>query len=137
MVIAGSWARSPAPSGTTMEWIRRRDCACCAGLRLGGTSQSSIRETSVGEPIKATVKGASLSRSTVSGLSPAIAELACFQKPRPIMLTYSRFSMKTEWVTFDCYGTLIDWDGGIRRFFGSLPGITDAEAMLVEWEEIQ
>ena len=43
--------------------------------------------------------------------------------------------MKTEWVTFDCYGTLIDWDGGIRRFFSSVPGATPD--MLDEWEEIQ
>jgi 2-haloalkanoic acid dehalogenase type II len=43
--------------------------------------------------------------------------------------------MKTEWVTFDCYGTLIDWDRGVRRFFASLPGASDD--MLQEWEEIQ
>jgi 2-haloalkanoic acid dehalogenase type II len=43
--------------------------------------------------------------------------------------------MKTEWVTFDCYGTLIDWDNGIRRFFASVPGATPD--MLDEWEEIQ
>lgn len=45
--------------------------------------------------------------------------------------------IKTEWVTFDCYGTLIDWDGGIRRFFSTLPGARDTEGMLTEWEEIQ
>ena len=29
-------------------------------------------------------------------------------------------SKSTErWATFDCYGTLIDWDGGIRRTLGS------------------
>jgi 2-haloalkanoic acid dehalogenase type II len=43
--------------------------------------------------------------------------------------------MKTEWVTFDCYGTLIDWDSGIRRFFSTVPGATPD--MLAEWEEIQ
>ncbi len=45
--------------------------------------------------------------------------------------------MKTEWVTFDCYGTLIDWDSGIRGFFQTIPGVTDIDQMLVEWEEIQ
>jgi 2-haloalkanoic acid dehalogenase type II len=43
--------------------------------------------------------------------------------------------MKTEWVTFDCYGTLIDWDSGIRRFFATVPGATPD--LLDEWEEIQ
>jgi 2-haloalkanoic acid dehalogenase type II len=47
--------------------------------------------------------------------------------------------MKTEWVTFDCYGTLIDWDGGIRRFFSTVTGKPPGadENMLQEWEEIQ
>jgi len=30
-----------------------------------------------------------------------------------------------RWATFDCYGTLIDWDGGIRR---ALAGLWPAEA---------
>ena len=24
-----------------------------------------------------------------------------------------------RWATFDCYGTLIDWNGGIERLFGA------------------
>jgi 2-haloalkanoic acid dehalogenase type II len=51
------------------------------------------------------------------------------------MLSLSQILMKTEWVTFDCYGTLIDWDSGIRRFFSTIPGADDD--MLQEWEEIQ
>ena len=31
-----------------------------------------------------------------------------------------------RWATFDCYGTLIDWNGGIgrelERLFGAAPG---------------
>ncbi len=45
--------------------------------------------------------------------------------------------MHTEWLTFDCYGTLIDWESGIRSFFRGLPGLGDQEAALAEWEEIQ
>ncbi len=45
--------------------------------------------------------------------------------------------MKTEWVTFDCYGTLIDWERGIGDFFASFCGGGDTEALLAEWEEIQ
>jgi 2-haloalkanoic acid dehalogenase type II len=45
--------------------------------------------------------------------------------------------MKTTWVTFDCYGTLIDWESGIRRFLATLPGVRDPEGLLAEWEEIQ
>jgi 2-haloacid dehalogenase len=29
------------------------------------------------------------------------------------------FSRSERWSTFDCYGTLIDWDGGLRRALGS------------------
>jgi 2-haloalkanoic acid dehalogenase type II len=47
--------------------------------------------------------------------------------------------MRTTWLTFDCYGTLIDWEGGIRSFFATLPRAEglDKEALLAEWEEIQ
>ena len=45
--------------------------------------------------------------------------------------------MRTSWLTFDCYGTLIDWERGIRAFFGSLEGMGDPETLLAEWEEIQ
>lgn len=47
--------------------------------------------------------------------------------------------MRTQWLTFDCYGTLIDWEGGIRGFFSTLPGANklDTETLLAEWEEIQ
>src|ERR1022692_813425 len=45
--------------------------------------------------------------------------------------------MKTEWVTFDCYGTLIDWERGIRAFFSELDSVTDTGGWRAEWEEIQ
>ncbi len=42
--------------------------------------------------------------------------------------------LQTAWVTFDCYGTLIDWESGIREFFRTTLGRDD---LLEEWEEIQ
>lgn len=49
----------------------------------------------------------------------------------------SRFS----WVTFDCYGTLIDWDSGIRSFLQELvarKGVSvDLDALHQRWEAIQ
>lgn len=47
--------------------------------------------------------------------------------------------MRTTWLTFDCYGTLIDWETGIRHFFAALPGTEglDKETLLAEWEAIQ
>ncbi len=49
----------------------------------------------------------------------------------------SRFS----WVTFDCYGTLIDWDSGIRLFLQELvarKGVdVDLDALHQRWEAIQ
>jgi len=43
-------------------------------------------------------------------------------------------TLHTEWVTFDCYGTLIDWESGIRQFFLETTGRDD---LLDDWEEIQ
>ncbi|MGQ9463109.1 MAG: haloacid dehalogenase type II [Candidatus Fervidibacter sp.] len=49
----------------------------------------------------------------------------------------NRFS----WVTFDCYGTLIDWDSGIQSFLSDLlkrKGISvDLESLHQRWEAIQ
>lgn len=40
-----------------------------------------------------------------------------------------------DWVTFDCYGTLIDWYGGMRAFLaGRVP---DVDAAVRRWEEAQ
>ncbi|MFA0761369.1 MAG: hypothetical protein HZLCBSQH_001475 [Candidatus Fervidibacterota bacterium] len=45
------------------------------------------------------------------------------------------------WVTFDCYGTLIDWDEGIRTFLSDLlnrKGVrADLDALHRRWEAIQ
>ena len=45
-------------------------------------------------------------------------------------------------ITFDCYGTLIDWESEIQRFFAeSLDakalGYVDPQTLQTEWEEIQ
>jgi 2-haloacid dehalogenase len=45
-------------------------------------------------------------------------------------------------ITFDCYGTLIDWEGEIQRFFGQLLvrrhiSHVDARALQRHWEEVQ
>ncbi|GBC98343.1 (S)-2-haloacid dehalogenase 4A [bacterium HR17] len=49
----------------------------------------------------------------------------------------SRFA----WVTFDCYGTLIDWDAGVRNFLRDLltrKGVTvDLDALHRRWEAVQ
>lgn len=42
-----------------------------------------------------------------------------------------------RWVTFDCYGTLIDWDGGVRACLGSLWPQADADALLARYHEVE
>jgi len=39
-------------------------------------------------------------------------------------------STTDRWATFDCYGTLIDWDGGLRRALGS-------DDLLVRYHELE
>jgi 2-haloacid dehalogenase len=43
------------------------------------------------------------------------------------------------WLTFDCYGTLIDWESGIRRAFRELCRVVpeEEEELLAAWEQIQ
>ena len=45
-------------------------------------------------------------------------------------------------ITFDCYGTLIDWESAIQRFFAEsldmkAMGHVDPRTLQTEWEEIQ
>jgi 2-haloacid dehalogenase len=42
-----------------------------------------------------------------------------------------------RWATFDCYGTLVDWNGGIRRELARIFGEDEADAKLVEYHEVE
>jgi 2-haloalkanoic acid dehalogenase type II len=42
-----------------------------------------------------------------------------------------------RWGTFDCYGTLIDWNGGIRRELARVFGEEEADAQLARYHEIE
>jgi len=45
--------------------------------------------------------------------------------------------MGERWATFDCYGTLIDWNGGIRREFQRLFGEDRASPLLERYHELE
>jgi 2-haloacid dehalogenase len=42
-----------------------------------------------------------------------------------------------RWATFDCYGTLIDWNGGIRRGLAQVFGEGRADDLLARYHEIE
>ena len=42
-----------------------------------------------------------------------------------------------RWATFDCYGTLIDWNGGIRRELGRVFGNERAEEQLERYHDVE
>jgi 2-haloacid dehalogenase len=44
---------------------------------------------------------------------------------------------RERWATFDCYGTLIDWNGGIRRELQRLFGEDRAAPLLVRYHELE
>ena len=45
--------------------------------------------------------------------------------------------MTDRWATFDCYGTLIDWMGGIRTALGRTFPTADADALLQRFHAIE
>jgi len=45
--------------------------------------------------------------------------------------------MTERWVTFDCYGTLIDWMGGIREGIASVWPDADALALLARYHAVE
>ena len=42
-----------------------------------------------------------------------------------------------RWATFDCYGTLVDWNAGIRRELVRLFGVARAEELLARYHEME
>jgi 2-haloacid dehalogenase len=42
-----------------------------------------------------------------------------------------------RWATFDCYGTLIDWNGGIRRVLADVFGEARADEQLARYHDIE
>jgi 2-haloacid dehalogenase len=42
-----------------------------------------------------------------------------------------------RWATFDCYGTLVDWNGGIRRELARLFGEAEADRLLHRYHELE
>ena len=45
--------------------------------------------------------------------------------------------MAERWATFDCYGTLIDWDGGIRQAFARLWPAADGARLLGHYRAVE
>src|SRR2546423_14431615 len=45
--------------------------------------------------------------------------------------------MADRWATFDCYGTLIDWNGGIRRELARVFGEERADAQLDRYHDVE
>src|SRR5262249_53710536 len=61
---------------------------------------------------------------TTSRTSPAMPTFASPSRTRSASAVTTRRSCSSvsttdKWATFDCYGTRIDWNGGIRRALGS------------------
>jgi 2-haloalkanoic acid dehalogenase type II len=46
-------------------------------------------------------------------------------------------AMADRWATFDCYGTLIDWNGGIRGQLARVFGEQRADALLVRYHVLE
>ena len=43
----------------------------------------------------------------------------------------------SDWVTFDCYGTLADWLGGMRNALTPHVGAEDAERLLHAYHDLE
>src|SRR5581483_2687822 len=46
-------------------------------------------------------------------------------------------SVVVRWASFDCYGTLIDWDGGVRTELARVFGDDRADALLARYHELE
>jgi 2-haloacid dehalogenase len=55
----------------------------------------------------------------------------------PIPAENAHLSRLDRWATFDCYGTLIDWNGGIRRELARVFGDESADRLLERYHELE
>jgi 2-haloacid dehalogenase len=46
-------------------------------------------------------------------------------------------AVAARWATFDCYGTLVDWNAGIKAELARLFGPSDAEQLLMRYHAIE
>ena len=51
--------------------------------------------------------------------------------------TLAKLAAVDRWATFDCYGTLIDWNGGIRAQLARVFGEEHADELLVRYHELE
>jgi 2-haloalkanoic acid dehalogenase type II len=54
-----------------------------------------------------------------------------------LVTRYDRGVAGERWATFDCYGTLIDWNGGIRRELARVFAEERADALLVRYHVLE
>jgi 2-haloacid dehalogenase len=54
-----------------------------------------------------------------------------------IIVEASRIGPVERWATFDCYGTLIDWNGGVSRELERLFGAAAAPALFARYHELE
>ena len=45
--------------------------------------------------------------------------------------------MADRWATFDCYGTLVDWNGGIRAELERLFGLEQVDRLVARYHEVE
>src|SRR5262249_61256837 len=45
--------------------------------------------------------------------------------------------MSERWATFDCYGTLVDWNGGIGAELESIFGVEQRERLVERYHEFE
>ena len=50
---------------------------------------------------------------------------------------YSRRAVGDRWATFDCYGTLIDWEGGLRAAFSDLWPDAEPQRLLEHYHAVE
>ena len=57
--------------------------------------------------------------------------------PGSVSIASARLEAVDRWATFDCYGTLIDWNGGIRRELARVFGEERADELLARYHELE
>jgi 2-haloacid dehalogenase len=65
-----------------------------------------------------------------------VPHAACLPRNTAFLISHDAESME-RWATFDCYGTLIDWNGGIGRQLERLFGAEHVARLLHDYHELE
>src|SRR5207248_8815350 len=113
--------RAPTTGGSSWGRPRRSTTSSSASSATGGNTAPRLRS---GGSSSTSARATARTRPGSTSTERSCSRIRCRRMP-------------DRWATFDCYGTLIDWNAGIRDQLERLFGVQDAPRLLERYHELE